>query len=122
MAEKKYETISSDALASRIQRTSPDNEDPNAGYALVNVLGREQFDRERIPGSANIPQGQEDDFEKRFAKDKEIIVYCGSPECDASEKAAEELARRGFQRVLDFEGGVSEWRDAGHPLTGASAS
>ncbi len=29
-----------------------------------------------IPGSINIPQGNEDEFERRFAKDKEIIVYC----------------------------------------------
>ena len=116
-----YEKIEGPELADRLERIAPDNEHRRNGFALVNVLPREDFARARIPGSTNIPRGQEDVFEKRFDKDKEIIVYCASRQCDASEKAARELVRRGFRRVVDYEAGLREWRDAGHPLAGAQS-
>lgn len=118
MSQKPYATIDSDQLAERFERIAPDNENRSQGYALVDVLAPRHFERERIPGSTNIPLGQEDRFEERFDKDKEIVVYCASPQCDASEKTARELARRGFHRVVDYEAGLSEWRDRGRPLAG----
>lgn len=117
-----FRTIDRDGLARRLERQRPDNGDRSQGYALVNVLGEEQFQQEHIPGSSNIPQGQEEAFEKRYAKDKEIVVYCASSECDASEKAAEELARRGFQRVVDYSAGLSDWRSAGGRVVGQETS
>ncbi len=120
MPETTYETIDREELARKLDTTSPDNEDRSRGFALVNVLGPRHFQRERIPGSANIPQGDEEAFEARFDKDKEIIVYCGSPQCDMSAKSARELVRRGFRRVYDYEAGMSDWRDAGRPVAGAA--
>jgi rhodanese-related sulfurtransferase len=49
----------------------------------------------------------------------EIIVYCSSPSCTASEKAAKELEAQGYTRVLRYEGGKQDWIDAGLPLEGA---
>ncbi|MFH0343068.1 MAG: rhodanese-like domain-containing protein [Chromatiales bacterium] len=60
-----------------------------------------------IPGSINIPHGNEGVFERRFAKDKEIIVYCGSPDCPASENVAAALVTRGFRRVYHYAGGLT---------------
>lgn len=121
MSDSQFAKISRDRLAEKLDQTSPNNEDRSEGFALVNVLGHDQFERERIPGSANIPQGQEDAFEQHFDKTKEIIVYCASPQCDASEKAARELASRGFEHVLDYEAGMSDWRDAGRAVAGTAA-
>ena len=110
-----FNTISRDDLAERIQRESPDNDDRQRGFALVNVLAPQSFVQSHIPGSINIPQGQEDLFEQRFDKGKEIIVYCASFDCSASPKAATELARRGFTDVYDYEGGMQDWQERSAP-------
>lgn len=120
MAEYEYALIDGDQLQKKLEDAPPDNEDRRRGYALVNVLPRESFEREHIPGSINAPQGQEDELEQRFDKEKEIIVYCASPECEASSKAADELTRRGFRRIVDYEAGMSEWKHAGHPVEGSN--
>lgn len=116
-----YATIERDQLARKLETSSPDNVDQRQGFALVDVLGHESFADEHIPGSINIPRGQEDAFEQRFDREKEIILYCASPSCDASPRAAEELARRGFRRVVDYPGGISDWKEGGQPLEGRAA-
>lgn len=116
MAERDYATIERDQLERKLEMSHPDNEDARKGFALVNVLPRESFEREHIPGSISIPKGEEDAFEGRFDKGKEIIVYCASPSCPASPEMAEELSRRGFERVVDYEAGLSDWKDAGNQV------
>lgn len=113
MQNSEVQTISQATLSNRLEQEPANNQNASKGYALVNVLGKEQFAKEHIPNSINIPKGQEDEFEKRFTHDKEIIVYCASPDCDASPQVAKELQMRGFKRVLDFEDGMTGWKDAG---------
>jgi rhodanese-related sulfurtransferase len=109
-----FRTISLQQLTQKLMSERPDNVDPSKGYALVNVLSPESHADEHIPQSINIPHGEEGTFEQKFDKDKEIVLYCASPQCDASPKAAETLALRGFSAVADFEGGLSVWKDAGN--------
>lgn len=116
MAEAGLSTVEHDQLAQRVAKESPNNTDRRRGYALVNVLPHEAFAQERIPGSINIPQGEEDRFDERFDKDKEIIVYCASFDCHASPSVARELTQRGFTAVRDYEGGIKAWKEAGHPI------
>jgi rhodanese-related sulfurtransferase len=111
-----YSTISRRQLEQKLNVNPPANEDRQQGYALVNVLGKDAFDAAHIPQSINIPLGQEALFEQHFAKDKEIVVYCASPNCDASPKVAQALADRGFTWVLDYEGGISDWKNAGNKV------
>lgn len=106
-------TITQEELSRRLREETPDNADPSRGFALVNVLGRDAFEEEHIPSSINIPVDRPEEFEQRFTHDKEIVVYCASPECSASPKAARELQRRGFTNVRDFDAGMSEWKAAG---------
>lgn len=121
MQEEGFEKISTDRLEQRLTEETPDNSDLAEGFALVNVLGKDAFEREHIPHSINIPQGDEDTFERRFSRDKEIIVYCASRDCDASPKTARELARRGFTDVKDFEAGMKGWKTAGGALADGPA-
>ncbi len=114
-----YTKIDRLTLTKMIARAKPDNLDREEGYALVNVLDPEAFAKEHIPWSINIPQGKEDDFEKRFAKKKEIVVYCASSECDASPRVARKLAERGFTEVRDYEGGLQDWKAGGQPAVPA---
>jgi hydroxyacylglutathione hydrolase len=114
---RSYSTINCDELKQKLNANPPDNNNRQQGYALVNVLGQDAFEAEHIPGSINIPVGHEALFEERFAKDKEIIVYCASPSCTASPSVAKALTEHGFNRVLDYEGGMSDWKEAGNEVT-----
>jgi rhodanese-related sulfurtransferase len=82
-------------------------------FVLVNVLPREEFNQRHIRTSINVPVGSAD-FPQRVeavagGKQREIVVYCASFDCDASEKAARELDEAGFSRVFDYEGGTKDW-------------
>lgn len=81
-------------------------------FALVNVLSSEQFEREHIPGSINIPLDQvEQEFPEQFEEGDDIVVYCASPSCQASPKAAQKLESMGFTNVKDYEDGLSDWKE-----------
>lgn len=87
---------------------------------LINVLPQEMFEKEHIPGSKNIPIGEEN-FEEQVeneagGKDRRIVLYCASEQCDASPKAAKRLEEAGFENVYDYHGGVKAWKDAGLAL------
>src|SRR5690606_35792992 len=106
-------TITASELQERIDQERPDNRDPGLGYALVNVLAAEQYEEEHVPYSMNVPLDRIGDMVSAFDEDKEIIVYCGSKQCDASERAARRLQEMGFVNVIDFAGGMDEWKRSG---------
>jgi rhodanese-related sulfurtransferase len=93
-------------------------------FVLINVLPEDAFRKEHIPNSRNIPL-EDDNFEDRVKqvaqdKDKRIVVYCASTECDASPKAAKKLEKAGFSQVQDYEVGMKGWREAGLPVQSAA--
>ena len=53
---------------------------------------------------------------ERIDRNAAIILYCGMGL--KTEKAADELERRGFTRVYAMEGGMEAWKKAGFPVTG----
>jgi len=114
------EKITKEDLQQKIYEINPDNDDPRKGFALVNVLPKESFNEEHIPYSINIPKGNEDEYTKRFEKEKEIIVYCSSPQCKASSHVAQTLRDQGFQKVKHYEGGMKEWKESGEQAESAS--
>jgi len=84
--------------------------------ALINVLSPEDFNREHIPGSVNVPQ-DDPDFEQKVeqiagSKGRRIVVYCASESCNASSQAAKKLDKAGFTEVYDYEGGTADWAKA----------
>jgi rhodanese-related sulfurtransferase len=89
--------------------------DKNGGVTLVNTLGTESFEKTRIPRAVNIPLN-DNDFATRVeqeagGKDKPVVVYCASLQCDSSEKAAKKLEDAGFTAVTDFAGGFQAWQE-----------
>jgi rhodanese-related sulfurtransferase len=88
---------------------------------IINVLSKEEFQKEHIPQSINIPFKDSDQFlqeveKKVSSKDHKVIVYCASRECDLSEKAAKSLDKAGFSYVMDFERGIKDWKEAGEEV------
>jgi rhodanese-related sulfurtransferase len=111
-----FQRMSRVDLSRQLTRAQPDNDDRRRGYALVDVVDRSSYAAQHIPGSMNIPQGEERLFEARFDKDKTIIVYCASFDCPASGRVAKELTQRGFTTVYDYEGGLLDWKAGGKPV------
>ncbi len=116
MVPEAFATITTVQLLEMFEIEQPNNEHRVKGYALINVLTPETFEKEHIPGSINIPLGHEAEFEQRFTK--EIIVYGDSLACDASTQVAQELVQRGFYRVKDYEEGIQEWKAGGNLVHG----
>jgi rhodanese-related sulfurtransferase len=89
--------------------------DGNEDVLLINTLNAESFEKTRIPGAVNIPVEDEDFVarveEQAGGKDKPIVVYCASQQCNSSEKAAEKLENAGFTAVTDFAGGFKAWQE-----------
>lgn len=90
---------------------------------VINVLPKEYFDKKHITGSKNI---QEAELEERIPKElpdkeKEVIVYCASTECQASPRSAKKLEEMGYKNVIDFEAGVQGWEEAGFELEGSES-
>ncbi len=100
------QTISKEQLLEKINS--------NHGFQVVNVLSTKDYGKGFIKGSKKIPLEQLNGRLGELDKTKEVVTYCASSECDASMKAAEKLAAKGF-KVKAYEGGIKEWSQAGLP-------
>ncbi len=88
-------------------------------FVLIEVLTPEDYASGHLPGAVNIPLAEIGHTTKeRYSLDRELIVYCGSFQCQASPQAAEKLERLGFRNVWDYAGGKADWVEAGYPLEG----
>lgn len=89
-------------------------------FKLVDVLSKESFEKEHIKGAISIPV---DEIEKKASrwlkKTDKIVVYCASFDCQASTHAAEKLLAMGYKNVLDYKGGLKDYKEANLPLEGS---
>lgn len=84
-------------------------------FTLLNVLAKEGYALGVIKGSMKIPLAE---LDKRFTeldKGMDVVAYCANTGCDASHKAADLLADKGFT-VSVYKGGAAEWAAAGLPV------
>ncbi|OGW85572.1 MAG: hypothetical protein A2987_01335 [Omnitrophica bacterium RIFCSPLOWO2_01_FULL_45_10] len=86
-------------------------------YMLLDVLSPDSYDTGHIEGAMSLPLDTMNKMtaEKLLSKDSRIIVYCGSFQCTASTQAAKKLSGLGYN-VLDYKGGLKEWREKGNKL------
>jgi rhodanese-related sulfurtransferase len=86
------------------------------GFEFWNVLTDEYFGGELIPGSRRVPLDRvgREAHESNVSKDAEVVVYCAGPHCPQSGYAAEKLQSLGYTNVRAYEGGLEEWKAAGH--------
>lgn len=88
-----------------------DNE-PNA--LIINVLPKENYEKQHIPNSINIPVKNNDRFAEEVgirakSKNQKIVVYCANTDCNLSEKAQKKLEDADFTNVADYEAGTAGW-------------
>lgn len=100
-------------------RKKMDKQDKN--YVLVDLRSAQEYEKEHIIGSINIPAYKDPDTSaydemerivsefKKLPKDKEVIVYCYSMPCMTGRKVGLALAENGiFVKHLGI--GWNEWR------------
>jgi rhodanese-related sulfurtransferase len=108
------QTLSTQQLE-QLRRDKPD-------VPVINVLSEDNYRKAHIPETDNVPLDSDNFIEqvesKAGSKENEVVVYCASPECDASPKAAKKLEEAGFQNVYDYEGGTKAWKESGHQTVG----
>lgn len=93
----------------------------NRDLTLVNTLAADAFEKTAIPGAINVPL-ESDNFAARVeieagGKNKPVVVYCASEQCDSSEKAARKLESAGFTDVFRYTGGAAAWRQETEEVT-----
>lgn len=84
-------------------------------YQLLDVRSSEDYAKEHIKGARSLPLDRLESAKQLFKPSEAIIVYCDSYVCSASTSAAKMLSRMGFTNVLDYKGGLREWKTSGLP-------
>jgi rhodanese-related sulfurtransferase len=91
----------------------------DAGAQLVEVLPRDEYEDEHLPGAINIPLKELDrETAQQLERSRAVIVYCYDFQCDMSPRAAWRLETLGFSEVYDYEAGKADWGSFGLPLEG----
>lgn len=84
---------------------------------IVDVRTKEEFAGGHIAKARLIPWTDKD-FATRVVKELDpaqpVLVYCQSG--GRSAKAAAALAKLGFKRIRDLDGGMLEWRKSSNPI------
>ncbi|MHA2090661.1 MAG: rhodanese-like domain-containing protein [Candidatus Kariarchaeaceae archaeon] len=106
------DTISRDDLKARMDRGDD--------FKLVMVLGLWHFHAKRIPGSIHV--GTPEEAVKLLNKEDDIVVYCSTEECVASQVAYQVLIKNGYTKVKRYSGGIHDWEEADLPLEGEMVS
>lgn len=82
---------------------------------LVDVRTIKEFNEHYIEGADNIVFDA--DFDQKLEglqKDKPIIVYCRSGRRSAI--CADILAKKGFKKIYDLKGGITQWMKEGNTV------
>lgn len=84
---------------------------------FIDARKPEEYAELHIAAAVNLPPDKLKDEQAltNFAKERQIVVYCGEVNCDLALKVAEKLQAGGFTRVSAFLGGFRAWDEAGYP-------
>jgi rhodanese-related sulfurtransferase/CBS domain-containing protein len=92
------------------------------GAQLVEVLPREEYEEEHLPGAISIPIKELDrDSAGQLDKERPVVVYCWDYLCDMSPRAAALLDTFGFERVYDYAASKVDYLARGLPREGEKA-
>jgi len=86
-------------------------------WLLVDARDEEQFNAQHIPGAASLPSAAYEEmllfFAEEHGREKAVVVYCGSEDCEMSTELAMRLRdEAGFTDIRILEGGILSWRRA----------
>jgi rhodanese-related sulfurtransferase len=86
---------------------------------VLDVRTAKEFGEGHVAGAVNVsvagvPLKQFDEQVGKLDKDKTYLVHCARGVRSAA--AVSRMQRLGFKNLLDYSGGMDEWRKAGKPL------
>jgi len=84
------------------------------GIALIDVRNATEWRAGHIAGARHIPLGYLSDRLETLPRERTLVVQCQSGSRSAI--GASLLLARGFDRVVNFTGGISAWVGDGRPL------
>ena len=98
--------------------------DFDRGIAIfLDARDPDEYQEGHIKGALNLPVRHLDVYYPRMKallpKEAHLILYCASPECNASLYLAEELARLEYDRIEVMLGGWEGWEELGYPAEGS---
>ena len=111
----------------RIEENAPDQLAAQEDCVLIDVRELAEYAQGHLPGAINLPRGVLEfqihahpamactTSEALAVADRELVLYCRTG--GRSALAADSLQALGFTRVRSLAGGLTAWRNAGHPLT-----
>jgi len=90
--------------------------DKDVDFILIDARTHSGFDDEHLPRAISIPADHMGEhLVREIRKERTIVTYCSSFECESSTLAAQKLEKYGFKKVLEYKGGLKDWKDAGYP-------
>jgi phage shock protein E len=105
--EKKVELVAPTAFAQKMQE--------NSGQ-IFDVRTPKEYKSGHIDGAVNM-HVYDKDFETRLDsldKNKTVYIYCKAG--GRSAEAVETMKDKGFNHIVELDGGIDEWVEAGKPL------
>lgn len=86
------------------------------GVTLIDVRTAEEYAGGHIPGARSVPLDQLDAHLAELSAYKDQDLYLVCEKGGRSLAATQQLAKAGFTRPINVEGGTSAWRRAGYPV------
>ena len=85
---------------------------------LLEALSPKEYRQSHLPGALNMPPDQVRHLASDLIprNDMEVIVYCTGPECDASDRVAQQLLTLGYANMRVYKAGKRDWISAGLPI------
>lgn len=88
---------------------------------VIDARSPEAYQKEHIPGAINIPHRKmNEETTEGLDRAALVVTYCDGIGCNASTKAALNMARLGF-RVKELIGGLDWWKRDGHKTEGTGS-
>ena len=81
----------------------------------------DEFDKEHIPGSVNIPlPAIERDSIRLLNKEDLVIVYDRDSRSLSSAVGVDKLNTLAYKKTVRYRGGLEDWKKAGYPVESAA--
>lgn len=80
----------------------------DAKVQIIDIRGKSEYNEGHIDGAENVFIGTMDENLDKVDKEKDVIIYCGSG--NRSAIAYSLLVAKGFNNILNYGGGWSDWK------------
>lgn len=90
-----------------IDKSTVKNKMTDENVQIVDIRGKSEYNEGHIDGAVNVFMGDMDENLDKVSKDKEVIIYCNSG--NRSAIAYSLLTAHGFDNILNYGGGWSDW-------------